>query len=92
MNYKAILVSNGFSQVYGVDDTKKFALVTKMDSIGLVLAIVASKRWEVHHMDVKSEFIEVDIYGDVSRSKRPIFHDFPTTSVSVAPIPMKFHD
>ena len=28
-----------------------------MDSIRLVLAIVASKHWEVHHMDVKSDFI-----------------------------------
>ena len=29
-----------------------------MDSIRLVLAIVASKRWEVHHMDVKSSFLQ----------------------------------
>ena len=28
-----------------------------MDSNRLVLAIVASKHWEVHHMDVKSAFI-----------------------------------
>ena len=28
----------------------------------LVLAIVASKRWEVNHMDVKSDFIHEDIY------------------------------
>ena len=35
-----------------------------MDSIRLVLAIVASKRWEVHHMDVKSEFIHGEIQED----------------------------
>ena len=28
-----------------------------MDSIRLVLSIAASKKWEVHHMDVKSVFI-----------------------------------
>ena len=33
-----------------------------MDSIMLVLAIVASKQWELHHMDVKSDFIHEDIY------------------------------
>ena len=38
-----------------------FAPIAKMDSIRLVLAIAASKRWEVHHMHVKSEFIHDDI-------------------------------
>ena len=32
-----------------------------MDSIRLVLAIVASNQWEVHHMDVKSYFIHGEI-------------------------------
>ena len=61
INYNSILVSKGFSQVQGVDYTKKFASVAKIDSIRLVLAIAASKRWEVHHMDVESEFIHGDI-------------------------------
>ena len=36
-----------------------------MDSIRLVLAIVASKRWEVHHMDVNNAFIHGDIDEDI---------------------------
>ena len=32
-----------------------------MDSIRLVLAIAASKQWEVHHMDVKCAFINGDL-------------------------------
>ena len=43
IKYKARLVSKGFSQIQGVDNTKTFSLVAKMDSIRLVLAIVASK-------------------------------------------------
>ena len=54
--YKARLVAKGFSQVKGVDYTETFAPLAKMDSIKLVLAISASKHWEVHHMDVKSAF------------------------------------
>ena len=50
--YKAILVAKGFSRVQGVDYHETFAPVAKMDSICLVLAISASKHWEVHHMDV----------------------------------------
>ena len=36
-----------------------------MDSICLVLAIAASKNWEVHPMDVKSAFIHGDIHEEI---------------------------
>ena len=42
-----------------------FALVSKMDSIRLVLAISASKHWEVHHMDVKTKFLHGDIHKEI---------------------------
>ena len=42
-----------------------FALVAKMDSIRLVLAIYASKHWEVHHMDVKYAFIHGYIHDEI---------------------------
>ena len=45
--------------------TSTFASVAKMDSMRLVLAIVASKRWEVHHMDVKSVFIHGDLHEEI---------------------------
>ena len=54
--HKASMVAKVFSQVQGVDYHETFAPVAKMDSIRLVLAISASKHWEVHHMDVKSAF------------------------------------
>ena len=54
-----------FSQVQGVDYHGTFALVAKMDSIRLVLAISASKHWEVHHMDVKSAFLHGYIHEDI---------------------------
>ena len=36
-----------------------------MDSIRLVLAIAASKHWEVHHMDVKSAFLHGDLNEEI---------------------------
>ena len=36
-----------------------------MDSIRLVLAIAASKQWEVHHMDLKSDFLHGDIKEEI---------------------------
>ena len=61
MKYKARLVAKGNSQVYGIDYNETFALVAKMDSIRLALAIVASKQWEVHHMDAKCAFLNGDL-------------------------------
>ena len=65
IKYKARLVAKGFSQVQGVEYTETFAPVGKLDSIKIVLTIVASKRWEVHHMDVKSDFIHGDLHEDI---------------------------
>ena len=65
LNYKERLVAKGFSHVQGIDYNDTFASLEKMDSIRLVLAIVASKQWEVHHMDVKSAFIYGYIKEDI---------------------------
>ena len=40
-----------------------------MDSIRLALAIVASKQWEVHHMDVKCDFLNGDLTEDIYMQK-----------------------
>ena len=57
LKYKEILVAKGYSQVHGIDYNETFAPVAKMDSIRLALAIATSKQWEVHHMDVKCDFL-----------------------------------
>ena len=57
LKYKVILVANGYSQFQGIDYNDTFAPVAKMDSIRLALAIAASRQWEVHHMDVKCDFL-----------------------------------
>ena len=60
VKYNVRLVSKSYSQFQGVDYSEKFSPVAMMDSIMLVLAIVVSKHWEVHHMDVKSAFLHGD--------------------------------
>jgi hypothetical protein len=52
--HKAQLVAKGFSQVEGIDYNETFAHVAKKNSIYFVLTLVASHRWEIHQMDVKS--------------------------------------
>ena len=49
-----------------------------MDYIRLVLAIAASKRCEVHHMDVKSEFIHGEIKEDIYIQQPECFQEDPS--------------
>ena len=52
-----MLSYKGYYQVHGFDYTDTFVPIAKTNSIRLVLALAASKGWEVHHMDVKSPFL-----------------------------------
>ena len=63
--YKAQLVEKGYSPVHGMDYNDTFSHVARMNSIRIVLAIAASKRWEVHHMDVKSSFLHGDLEEEI---------------------------
>ena len=55
-----------------------FAPATIMDSIRLVLAVAASKRWEVHHMDVKSAFLHGDLKEEIYMKQPEGFIDDPS--------------
>ena len=48
-----------------MDYNETFAPVARMDSIRLVLEIASSKRWQVHHMDVKSAFLHGDLEEEI---------------------------
>ena len=51
------LVAKGFSQVEGIDYNETFAPVARMNSILLILSLVALHNWEVHQIDVKFSFL-----------------------------------
>ena len=65
MKYKEILVEKGYSQVHDIHYNETFSPKEKMDSIRLALAIAALKQWEVHHMDVKCDFLNGDLTKDI---------------------------
>ena len=71
--HKAKLVSKGFSQVEGIGYTKTFAPIAKMNSIHLVLSIVSSSKWEVHQIDVKSDFLHGDLHEEIYMKQPPDF-------------------
>lgn len=57
LKYKARTVAKGYVQKEGIDFEEIFALVTRLETVRMVLALAANKGWEVHHIDVKTEFL-----------------------------------
>ena len=65
VNHKARLIAKGYVQRLGIDFTKVFAPVARLDSVHVLLAVVAHEGWEVHHMDVKSTFLNGELHEEV---------------------------
>ena len=61
-----------------MDYNETFALVARMDSIKIVLEFRASKRWEVHQMDVKSSFLHGDLKEEIYMKQPEGFIDDPS--------------
>ena len=67
--YKARLVIKGFRQTKGLDYFDTYSPVTRINSIRMVLAIVALKDLEVHQMDVKTTFLNGDLNEEIYMEK-----------------------
>jgi 6-phosphofructokinase len=65
VKYKARLVAKGYIQRQGIDFDEVFATVARLESVRLLLAVAAHEGWEVHHMDVKSAFLNGELQEEV---------------------------
>ncbi|KAI0993879.1 hypothetical protein K3495_g14305 [Podosphaera aphanis] len=63
--FKARLVAQGFSQVYGIDYFDTYSPTLRMDSLRILLAVSAFFDWEIHQIDVKTAYLEGDLEEDV---------------------------
>ena len=57
VKYKARLVAQGFTQKPGVDYDETYSPVVRFASLRALFALAAHYSWEVHHMDVKSAYL-----------------------------------
>lgn len=76
--YKACLVAKGYTQTYGIDYQETFAFVAKLNSIRVLIFVVANKGWPLHQFDVKNAFL----YGDLAKEvvyMRPSHGFFPSS-------------
>jgi hypothetical protein len=75
VKYKARLVAKGYVQRPGIDYEEAFAPVARLESVRLLLAIAAHCGWGVHHMDVKSAFLNGELQEEVYVHQPPGFVD-----------------
>jgi hypothetical protein len=54
-------VARGFLQQEEIDFDDAFAPVARIESVQLLLALAAQEGWHIHHMDVKSAFLNGDL-------------------------------
>lgn len=63
--HKARLVVKGYAQRHGIDYDEIFAPVARLDSVRMLIALAAHEGWEVHHMDIKSAFLNGELQEEV---------------------------
>jgi hypothetical protein len=73
VKHKARFVAHGFVQRESIDFNDTFAHVARMESVRLLFALAALEGWHVHHMDVKSAFLNDDLKEKVYVHQPPGF-------------------
>ena len=59
--YKVCIIAKGYSQIYGKDYKETFALTTIMASIRLLLQTAVYYNLLIHHIDVKTVYLNVPL-------------------------------
>nr|GEW82046.1 ribonuclease H-like domain-containing protein [Tanacetum cinerariifolium] len=72
---RARLVANGSSQQLGIDCDETFSPVVKPATIRIVLSLAVSRKWPIHHLDVKNAFLNGDLSKTVYMHQPPGFVD-----------------
>jgi hypothetical protein len=71
--FKARLVVKGFTQREGIDYNETFSRVSSKDSFRIIIALVAHYDLELHQMDVKTTFLNGDLYENVYMAQSKSF-------------------
>lgn len=71
--FKARLVAQGFTQIYGIDHFETYAPVAGYNEIRVMLALAAANDMMVHQMDIKTAFLNSTLDEEVYIKSPPGF-------------------
>jgi hypothetical protein len=63
----------GYTQTYGIDYLETFAPVAKMNTVRVILSLVANFGWDLHQYDVKNAFLHGDLEEEIYMEAPPGF-------------------
>ncbi|GJU33681.1 retrovirus-related pol polyprotein from transposon TNT 1-94 [Tanacetum coccineum] len=73
---KARLVAHKYNQQEGIDYDETYALVARLESIRIILAIACANDFKLYQMDIRSAFPNGFINEEVYVAQPPVFIDF----------------
>ena len=54
-------MAKGYIQLHSIDFEEVFAPVARIETVRFIIALAASRGWEIHHLDVKTAFLNGDL-------------------------------
>jgi hypothetical protein len=63
--HKARLVARGFMQKAGMDYFEVYAPIVRLETVRLIVTIACGRNWPMHHLDVKSAFLNCPLDEEV---------------------------
>ena len=73
--YKERFVAKGYSQREGIHLKETFSLVSTKNSLHIIMAILDHFYLELHHMDVRTAFLNGDLVEEVYMSQPTSFYE-----------------
>lgn len=75
LKHKERIVAKLYVQKHDIDFEEVFAPVARMETVRVILALAGSNGWCVHHLDVKSAFLNGDLNEEVYVSQPKDFEN-----------------
>ncbi|XP_074352341.1 uncharacterized protein LOC141691504 [Apium graveolens] len=69
IKHKAHLVAKGYVQRCGIDYEEVLTPVTSLETVRLLIALAVKNEWEIHHLDVKTTFLNGELQEEVYVNK-----------------------